>query len=226
MVIWYCEPQPLFVSAQHKKTRHTSQILRPFTFPLNRKDENSKTHSKRSSQIEICGSGQLLNENSKAKIPQHLKRGKSIQFKDFQRFYSNGNAIILGPLSHHPDNVLHLKLKLYFVILQFLFRIFKICQFPLHFIFPFLYSSFLASRCMNCEVVFQWGLELQQRISEHRSVSNRQRWGNPRNVKNQADAMNSFASYSYLWHIAYQYLHVMKSLYLQPIREKDLSAGD
>ena len=30
-------------------------------------------------------------------------------FKDFQRFYSNGNAIILGPLSHHPDNVLHLK---------------------------------------------------------------------------------------------------------------------
>ena len=57
MVIWYCEPPPLFVSAQHKKMRHTSQILRPFTFPLNRKDENSKTHSKRSSQIEICGSG-------------------------------------------------------------------------------------------------------------------------------------------------------------------------
>ena len=84
-------------------------------------------------------------------------------FKDFQRFYSNGNAIILGPLSHHPDNVLYLKLKLYFVIVQFLFHNFKICQFSPHFMFPFLYSSFLASssRCMNCEVVFQWGLELQ-----------------------------------------------------------------
>ena len=152
MVIWYCEPPPLFVSAHHKKTRHTSQILRPFTFPLNRKVENSKTHSKRSSQIEICGPGQLYNENSKVKIPQHLKRVENIQFKDFQRFYSNGNAIILGPLSHHPDNVLHLKLKLCFVIVQFLFHIFTICQLPLHFTFPSLYSSFLASRLQMYEL--------------------------------------------------------------------------
>ena len=40
MVIWYCETLPLFVDPYHKKLSHTSQLLRPFTFSLNRGKQN------------------------------------------------------------------------------------------------------------------------------------------------------------------------------------------